>query len=304
MLRLTTLLVALLASGAGVAATLEVGPERAYPTLEAAARAAQDGDHVRIAAGEYLECAFWTADNLVIEGTGKPEDTVISDLACGDKALFVVTGNNITVRNMTLSRVRVADGNGAGIRMEGRDVTVEHVVFFNNQTGMLVASRPDSTVIIRDSAFIRNGGCAPGCANGLSVGDVAALRIERSRFEGTRFGHQIAARARVTEIAGCDITDGAAGNSSHLIDLGNAEQIVLRGNRLQKGVNSENHAAAVWIAAGGKGGGEIVVRDNTFQSDGPWRTVFVVNRTGMAARLSGNEVTGRVRLLEGFGQVE
>jgi hypothetical protein len=300
---LITLLVLLLARHSS-AATLEVGPGRVYPTLEEAARAAQDGDHVLIAAGEYLECAFWTANNLVIEGTGKPEDTVVSDLACGGKALFVVTGNDITVRNMTFSRVRVGDGNGAGIRADGRNLTIENVVFFNNQTGLLASSRPDSAVIIRDSAFIRNGGCARSCTNGLSVGDVAALRIERSRFEGTKSGHQIAGRARVTEITGCDIADGATGNSSHLIDLGNAEQVVLRGNHLQKGVKSENHRAAIWIVAGGRGGGEIIVQDNTFQSDGPWRSVFVVNRTGMAARLSGNEVSGRVQLLVGFGTVE
>ena len=41
---------------------------------------------------------------------------VITDKACQGKALFVTVGEGITVRNLTLTRARVPDGNGAGIR--------------------------------------------------------------------------------------------------------------------------------------------------------------------------------------------
>lgn len=286
------------------AATLEVGPGRAFPTLALAAQAARSGDHVAIAAGEYLECAFWKADNLVIEGAGTAA-TTISDVACGGKAIFVLEGNNTTIRNLTLSRVRVGDGNGGGLRVEGSGVTVEKVVFFNNQTGIQVNSQPGSHVVIRDSAFIRNGACERSCIGALGVGDVASLRIESSRFEGTRFGHNISARARMTEIVGCTIADGETGTSSHLIDLGGAERVILRGNTLQKGLLTESRQAAIWITGRPDGeNGEILVQDNRFQWDGPSRTTFVVNRSAIPALLSGNEVSGRVRLLLGFGRVE
>jgi hypothetical protein len=43
------------------------------------------------------------------------------------KDLFVTDGNDITIRVLTLTRARVPDGNGAGIRAEGGDLTVQNV---------------------------------------------------------------------------------------------------------------------------------------------------------------------------------
>ena len=120
-----------------VAATLEVGPDKPMKQPSEAAAAAADGDHILIAPGEYFDCAVWRANKLVIEGTGKPEDTVITDKTCNGKGLFLTDGEDITIRNLTLTRARVPDGNGAGIRMEAGNLTVEHVRFVNNQNGIL-----------------------------------------------------------------------------------------------------------------------------------------------------------------------
>ena len=52
----------------------------------------------------------------------------------------------ITIRNLTLTRARVADFNGAGIRAEGGDLTIEHVRFIDDQDGILAApSRSPAT---------------------------------------------------------------------------------------------------------------------------------------------------------------
>jgi hypothetical protein len=40
-------------------------------------------------------------------------------MTCQGEALFVITGDDATVRDLTLARA--PDGNGAGIRMEGQD---------------------------------------------------------------------------------------------------------------------------------------------------------------------------------------
>src|SRR5258708_26983509 len=53
-------------------------------------------------------------------------DVVITDKACQGKALFVITGDDVSVRNLTFTRARVPDGNGAGIRAEGVNLRVEH----------------------------------------------------------------------------------------------------------------------------------------------------------------------------------
>ena len=61
------------------ALTLEVGPDQPSQLPSAAIRDARDGDTVRIAAGEYVDCAVVSASNLVIEGTGADASAVLAD---------------------------------------------------------------------------------------------------------------------------------------------------------------------------------------------------------------------------------
>ena len=104
------LLVAL--AGAAHARVVAVGPGGEAATLAAGVAAARDGDTLRLAAGEYLECAVVTQRNLVIEGAGP--QTVITDKTCEGKALLVARGDGLTVRDLVLARARVGDGNGRG----------------------------------------------------------------------------------------------------------------------------------------------------------------------------------------------
>ena len=50
------------------ARTLEVGPGKQFAQPSQAAAAAQDGDRVVIAPGQYFDCAVWRQNNLIIEG--------------------------------------------------------------------------------------------------------------------------------------------------------------------------------------------------------------------------------------------
>src|SRR5262249_27715650 len=108
-------------------ATLKVGPSETYKAPSAAAAVAPAGDHIEIEPGPYFDCAVWNADNLVIEGTGP--GVLITDKTCVGKGLFVIEGDNTTVRNLTLTRSRVPDMNGAGIRLDKGSLTVEGVKF-------------------------------------------------------------------------------------------------------------------------------------------------------------------------------
>jgi len=230
-------------------AKLEVGPGKPFAMPSGAAAIAKDGDHIAIAPGEYVDCAVWRANNLLIEGTSP--GVVITDKTCMGKGLFVIVGNDITVRNLTLTRARVPDNNGAGIRQEGRNLTIESVKFINNQNGILGNPQPDSTVVIRNSGFERNGTCAGACAHGIYFNDLKLLRIENSRFFETRQGHHIKSRAARTEVIDCDISDGPNGTASYLIDVSNGGSTVVRGSKLEKGPKSENHKAAIAIGVEG-----------------------------------------------------
>jgi hypothetical protein len=298
-----TLLAVIVSTGAH-ARTLEVGATKEFKLPSAAAAAAKDGDNVAIQPGEYFDCAIWAANKLVVEGVGDPEKIVVTDKACQGKALFITVGEGITIHNLTLTRARVPDGNGAGIRGEGRNLVVDGVRFVNNQNGILSGTTGGS-MIIRNSLFERNGVCEGSCAHGLYVGELDLLQVEQTRFTGTKQGHHIKSRALRTEVSGCTIQDGPDGTASYEIEIPNGGSVVVLGNTIEKGPKADNHSAVIMIGAEGvtHPTREITVENNKFRNDGPWETAFVNNLTATEARLRGNQLSGPVKPLRGDGTV-
>jgi hypothetical protein len=289
-------------AGRAEAMTLDVGPKRLLQTPSEAAARARDGDRIEIAPGRYSDCAVWRASNLVIEGVGP--GVIIADKTCEDKGIFVIVGNDVTVRNLTLTGARSSSKNGAGIRHQGRNLTVDKVKFIDNQNGILGGSAPVSTVTIRNSVFERNGTCEDQCAHGIYFGAIALLRVENSRFFETRQGHHIKSRAARTEIVGCDIADGPNGTSSFLIEIPNGGSVVVRGNKLEKGPKSENETGAISIGAEGvkQPTSQILIANNTFKNDMEQPTSFVRNLTGVPASFKDNRLSGPVTTLEDTSQ--
>jgi hypothetical protein len=285
------------------ARVLEVGPGRSF-SLTSAAAAARAGDIIRIAPGNYEECAVWRADRIVIEGEDF-ERVIVGNRTCDGKGVFVISGNDVTVRGVTLTGARSADGNGAGIRAEGVNLTVERVRFLRNENGILHAGVKRGALNVRDSVFLSNGSCAHECAHGIYAGPLELLRVERSRFLATREGHHVKSRAYRTEVLDSDIEDGPEGTSSYLIDVPNGGAVLLRGNRLSKGWRSGNHSTAISIGAEGvdRPTPEILIESNVFTLDGSYRTVFVVNHTATPALLRDNTLPTTVTPLRGDGGV-
>lgn len=301
---LTALLVLLLGlTSAGSAAILEVGPNRPLTVPSEAARIAQDGDTIAIDAGDYIDCAVWTQRDLVIEGKGR--GAVIRRRVCDGKGVFVTVGDRITLRNLTFAEARAPSHNGAGIRAEGRDLTVRNCRFIDNENGILSAPAPDSTILVTRSEFRGNGTCESACAHAIYAGEIGLLRVERSRFSDTRQGHDIKSRARRTEVMDNVIEDGTDGSSSYLIDIPNGGATLIRGNRMAKGPHSDNPGTAISIGAEGVSNPTpwILVRNNRFINRQPVHTVFVRNFTGTEARLTGNVLRGDVTPLDGPGSV-
>ena len=287
-------------ANASPAATLEVGPNQIYKAPSAAAAVAKNGDHIEIEPGQYFDCAVWNADNLVIEGTGP--GVIITDKACMGKGLFVVEGKNTTVRNLTLTRSRVPDMNGAGIRLDNGNLTVDRVKFIDNQNGIM-GGVPGTTVTVRNSDFDKNGTCQAACAHGIYIENVDLLRIENSHFSNTRQGHSIKSRALRTEVIGCTITDGPEGTSSYLIEVPIGGAVIARDNTLEKGPKSENHNAAIAIGAEGvtHPTTEIAITNNDFRNNGNYQTALLWNLTATPAKLNGNTLSGSVYPLKADG---
>ena len=293
-----------ISAGPAVARTLEVGETREFKMPSEAIRAAKDGDRVVIDPGEYFDCAVVSVNNLTIEGAKPDASAVMTDKACQGKAILVTTGRDITLRNLTLQRARVPDMNGAGIRAEGANLTIERVKFINNQNGILAADNLQSTITIRDSDFLRNGSCSP-CAHGVYVNQLKLLRIERSRFADTRRAHHIKSRAQRTEIIGVETRDGDSGTASYHIDIPNGGSVVVRDSTMQKGPQAENRTTFIMIGAEGvsQPTREITIENNTATNTGDYQTFLVVNMTATEAVLKGNRLTGPIKPLRGDGEV-
>ncbi len=306
MTRIGLLLLALTLAAPVAARTLQVGPNQQYKLPSAAIAAARDGDTVRIAAGKYVDCAVVSANNVVIEGIGANASAVLTDKICGGKALLVTAGANITIRNLTLTHARVPDHNGAGIRAEGRGLTIEHVKFIDDEDGILAGPIPDGTITIRDSEFIHDGSCESSCAHGVYAGVIALLHVEHSKFFDTQHAHHIKSRAFRTEVIGCNISDGPNGNASYEIEAPNGGSLLVRDNTIEKGPQAENHTAVIMIGSEGvsRPTPEIAIEHNTVRNDGSFPTVFVFNMTTTKAVLKGNKLSGKIEPLHGDGTVE
>jgi len=278
----------MLAAGPAGAATLKVGPEAEIRSLEQAARQAQDGDTVEIAAGEYYECAMWPANGLVITGPADPATpAVISDSACQGKAAFVIRGDKVTLRNLTFTRVRVPDGNGGGIRLEGRDLTVERSRFINNEVGIQAVDAPDGALTVLDSTFERNGACAgERCIASLQADRLLRLRVERSSFAMSRGGEHIRATASRTDLVDNRFLDGPQGKAGRLVLL-QGGAVAATGNAFAFAPGPPPPGVAVQILDIWGPAAPAVFQRNTLQA-GP--ATLVRNLSSGTVRLEGNTV--------------
>lgn len=285
------------------ARTLEVGPSHKLKLPSQAALAARDGDIVLIDPGDYDDCAVWRANRLTV--AARAPGVVFVGKTCQGKAIFVIDGNDVTVRGITFSHAAVADHNGAGIRGEGGNLTVEGNRFIDNEEGILAGGLPNATIRVVNGEFRGNGTCAAACAHGIYVGAIALLDVEDSRFTDTHEGHDIKSRALRTVLRGNDISDGPTGHASYLVDVPNGGDLLMEHNTLSKGPHTDNNSTAVSIGAEGVRNptASLVIRDNSFANLLTNPTDFVHNLTQVDAELIGNKLTGRVVPLEGPGTV-
>jgi Right handed beta helix region len=285
------------------AKVLLVGPDRDLRMPSDAAAVAEDGDVVRFDPGTYVDCAIWRARGLVLEA---PDGAAhVRDRACADKAIWVIAGDDVTVENITFSGARVPDQNGAGIRAEGRNLTVRNSRFFDNENGILGGTVAGSTILIEGSVFERNGKCAADCAHGLYVNGIERLKVVGSTFRDQRVGHHVKSGALALEVIGSTIEDGPEGTASYLIDVTSGGEVMIADNQMQKGPKSENWGTAIHI--GGEAaadGASYRISNNRFRSDHPHEVAFVRNRTVVPAVLEGNRLEGNVVPLVGPGTVD
>jgi len=266
---------------------LRVGPTEKLKTPSQAAAKARDGDVVLIEAEDYVgDSAVWSQNGLLIRGVnGRPRLRASGRLA-EDKAIWVIKGADVTIENIEFSGARVPALNGAGIRAEGRGLTVRASAFLDNQMGILTNNSPDNSLVVEFSEFGFNGMNSGRFHHGLYAGRIGKLSVRFSYFHHGRDGHLLKSRAQVNDVRYSRFIDGKDGQASLELDFSEAGDVTVVGNVIDQAATSPNvHIISYAAEAQGSKGGRFVVAFNTVLTRRP-NTVFVANRsvtTGIVA---------------------
>ena len=246
------------------AEVLLVGPQRSLHAPSDAAAVARDGDVVRIDPGEYVDCAIWRADRLVLKPPAG--EAHMRDRACAGKAIWVISGADVTVENIAFSGARVPDQNGAGLRAEGRNLTVRQARFDNENGIPRRRSRaaPSGSRAARSSATAMRRQLRPRY---LRRRDRPPEDRQASTFASSGRDTR-ASSASAFEASGSTTRTGPEGTASYLIDITSGGEVAIADNQMQKGPNWTTGALPSTSGAGGAPQGSAYrISHNRFRSD-------------------------------------
>lgn len=281
-----------------VTKVIRVGITHDTRTLFKAAQIARDGDIIEVDPGEYLgDTAVWTQNDLIIRGTGvRPRLVAENGRSAEGKGTFVIRGGNVTIENLAFFGARVADRNGAGIRLERGKLRVVNCAFEDNENGILTSNDASVELQVVDSTFLNNG-AGNGMSHHLYAGTIAKLEVKGGYFGPARKGHLLKSRAKTTSVFYSRLT-GETGSSSYEIDIPNGGEFKAIGNLVQQGNDTDNSALISFGAEGYRWPvNRAHIAFNTLVNDLSQGGVFITVRPGPAeAFVSNNLLVGRGHL--------
>jgi hypothetical protein len=264
------------------AATLSVGPGKTYVSPCKAFAVAKSGDVVEITGNTTYSgdvCGIYTS-NLTVRGVnGRPKINANGKNAMG-KGIWVVSGSNVTVDNVEMYGAKVADKNGAALRLEGTNFTLRNSFLHDNENGILSNTNTASNIVIEYSEFGHNG-YGDGYSHNLYINNVGSLTFRYNYSHDANIGHNLKSRARINTIVYNRFSSGVAGSTaigkpSYEIDLPNAGTSYVIGNVIQQ---PASHSNPTMLAYGEEGasnpGKDLYVVNNTFLNDDSSRGTFV-----------------------------
>lgn len=255
--------------------------------LKGAIASARSGAVVDIPAGDYDLTDFKITRSLTLHGDADG-GTVFRSAETTEKGILVPqAGVNLTVRNITFSGAKSWDRNGAGIRHEGRDLTVENCKFIGNEDGVLSTGDPKGAIAIIDSEFVGNG-FGDGQSHGIYVSSGGRLEVAGSQFISTRIGHHIKSLADATIVRNTVMDDGF-GKSSYAIDASKGGDVTIENNKFIQAADGENYSIVNYDLSRGGEAKNLVVTGNEIVNhyDGG---VFLRNDTRLAPVLENNRI--------------
>lgn len=305
-MRLPLLLLAGFGIGVPLAAQQRAAPFTVAETGESFGRLADaveaiggGAGTIRIAPGRYRDCAVQEAGRIAFVAA-QPGTAIFDAAICEGKATLVLRGRSARVEGLVFTHMEVADGNGAGIRIERGDLFVTGSRFVDGQSGILSAIDPSGTITIDRSTFSGLGLHPDGNgAHSLYVGQYGALRVTRSRFERGTGGHYLKSRAPRIEVTDSSFDDSNGRTTNYLIDLPEGATGRIAGNVFVNGPRKENYGTMIAVAAEARtnrsAGLTIEHNDVSVAPGFRWPTSFVGDWSGEALVVRDNRIGPGIR---------
>jgi len=282
-------------------ATLTVGPGEQFSTLSAAVAAAKSGDIIQVQAGTYTNDFPETINvSITIEGIGGLANFVATEPPPNEKGILVIgsasDSPNVTLSNLEFSGVAISaadGGNGAGVRYQAGNLTINDCYFHNNQDGLLADNDTSGSITITNSEFADNG-TTSGLTHNIYVTEVGTFTIQDSYITAANTGNEIQSRALVNNIIDNRIVDGPTATASYSINLPNGGDDFVSANTIEQGPHTGNPAIIGFAEAPTiYAGSTLSVSHNVIVNDfNKLDAVAISNPTSLVAGFTDNSVYG------------
>jgi hypothetical protein len=258
--------------------------------LRAEIVSARSGAVIEVPAGDYDLKDLKITRSLTLRG---PADggAVFRSAETTEKGILVpLAGVDLTIENITFAGAKSWDRNGAGVRHEGRNLTIVNCRFVGNEDGVLSTGDPKGVVTISKSQFV-DSGFGDGQSHAIYVFEAARLEVIDSKFIGTRIGHHVKSLADVTVVRG-NLLDDAYGRSSYAVDVSKGGDVTVANNTIVQSADADNYTIVNYDLSRGGEARKIVITGNRIVNhvDGG---VLLRNDTKLAPVLSGNEIENK-----------
>lgn len=256
---------------------------------------------IRVGSGRFHDCAVVEGGRVAFVAV-TPGTAVFDGQTCEGKAALVLRGAAARVEGLIFENLRVADGNGAGIRLEQGDLDVENATFRNSESGILAGDDAQGAIHVDHSTFSGLGRCDRDldCAHGIYIGHYGKLTVTYSRFDRGRGGHYLKSRASVNEVIDNSFDDTGGHLTNYMIDLPAGSTGRIAGNVFAVGADKENHSAIIAVAAearDNRSAGLHIAGNRASLAPGvAWGTTFVADWSHEPLAIGANQLGRGIQL--------
>lgn len=255
--------------------------------LAEAIASAKNGAIIDVPAGDYDLTDQKIYKSITLKGAPDGK-TVLRSAAVTEKGILVpLIGVDLRVENITFEGAKSWSRNGAGVRHEGRNLTVVNCRFIGNEDGILSTGDKNGVIMIERSLF-RDSGFGDGQSHAIYVDGAALVDVRDSKFVSTRIGHHLKSLAERTVVRGTTFDDGH-GRGSYAIDASRGGDLIVENNNFIQASDAENYSIINYeLTRGGSADGLVVTGNtvvNRFQGGN-----FLRNDTRLAPVMAGNTI--------------